>query len=119
MNICITDLMDDCCPEQVVVTCACDSAAIRKKVLARISSESKATSHLLPRLFLIAAILASLLMGSIASAHFSEDIDLSKFYLAYNRYVESNFTPAERNRLLVECLVKNLEHSQSKGDIKP
>ena len=108
--------MDDCCPEQVDVTCTCDSAAIRKSVLARISTESKATSRLLPRFFLIAAILASLLMGSVASAHFSEEIDLSKFYLAYKRYEESNFTLAERNSLLVECLVKNLEHRQSKGE---
>lgn len=64
MKIPITDLMDDCCPEQVIVGKAVNTDAVKENILARIHAEIKPVRHFRPGVLLVAAALMTLLVGS-------------------------------------------------------
>jgi len=68
MNIPITDLMDDCCPEQVTLCSDVQTDTIKETVLSRIHAEPKPVRRFRPSVLLVAAAVMTLLVGTAIAA---------------------------------------------------
>lgn len=64
MKLPITDLMDDCCPEQAAISQEIHTQQIKDNVLNRIHAEPKPICHFRPSVLLVAALIMTLLVGT-------------------------------------------------------
>ncbi len=67
MKLPISDLMDSCTAEDIELTAEINTEAVKAKTLARIRAEQKPRRHPKPRVLLIAAVIAALLMITAAA----------------------------------------------------
>ncbi len=68
MKLPITELMNDCCPEQVELQCEVCTEQIKDNVLAHIHAEQKPPRRFRLSVLLAAALVISLLAGTVAAA---------------------------------------------------
>lgn len=64
MKLPITELMTDCCPEQVALEADIDTDRVKQAVLARIRAEPRPYRRFRPSVLLAAAVLVTLLVGT-------------------------------------------------------
>ena len=101
MKLPISDLMDTCTTEDIELTADINTEAVKTKTLSRIRTKQKLRRHPKPRVLLIAAIVAGLLMitaaavgGAIAGRYVDDPSELS-YILKYTvedgtvRYVKA------------------------------
>ena len=68
MRQAITELMDDCCVEEIDICSEIDTSAVKADVLGRIRAEAKPVRRFRLRLVLVAAAVMTLLIGTAAAA---------------------------------------------------